>query len=881
MRTRAGLVLMTLALALAPWPPAAASAKPAKAAPAQAAADGKPLAAKAADAPPAVEPLRAAVRDLMQTFGDRYPKGAEFLTRLDALERRMAGAADGKPLAAKAAGEEPARCRAEFDVLQREALLANPLVSGQPILYIVRHQYKPDHHSTETMFQTGEINTGSFEAGGAMKTIDLARGGAMKTLLDVPAGVARDPEIDFDGRRILFSMRKDAQDDYHLYEIAADGTGLRQLTSGPGVFDIDPMYLPDGQIIFTSSREPKYCQCNRHIMGNLFRMGPGGEHIIQIGHNILFEGHPSLMPDGRIMYDRWEYVDRHFGPSFGLWTVNPDGTNHALLYGNNAWSPGAILDGRVIPGTEKFIATFGSCHDRPWGAIAIVDRTRGMDGSDPVERLWPASARRLLPQQRTETGFERAGGIDGFKSVLPKYEDPYPLSDKYFLCSRAIRDEEMAIFLLDVFGNEVLVHDEAPGCYDPMPVSPRARPPVVPSRVDFAKTEGWFYVSDVYKGSGMERLPRGTIKWLRIIEAPQKLFWSHGAWGIDATQAPAMNWNATNNKRILGDVPVEADGSAYFAVPADKFIYFQARDADKMMVQSMRSGTTIMPGEMQGCVGCHEDRLAAAPADRSGQAFSRAPSRIEPWYGPPRDFNYLTEVQPVFDKYCLRCHDYGKPGAKKVVLAGDVGVVFNASYVELRSKSAVRWFMDKPDGPKVYVKAVDDGPPDVLPPYAWGSHRSRLVDVIRSGSQVKLDRESIERVITWIDLNAPYYGSYATAFGGNAFGRSPLDDNQLRRLRVLTGVQVGQKAAEEQASQISFTRPETSPCLAGLTNGDPKYAEALAIIRAGQEVLAKQGRPDMPGCKLSEVDRRRQEKYDALVRAEAEARRALMGAEKK
>ena len=160
------------------------------------------------------------------------------------------------------------------------------------------------------------------------------------------------------------------------------------------------MFLPDGDIVMASSREPKYCHCNRHIMCNLFRMGPAGEHLIQIGHNILFEGHPSLMPDGRILYDRWEYVDRHFGPSFGLWTVNPDGTSHALFYGNNAWAPGAIMDARVIPGTERSIATFGSCHDRPWGAIAIVNRGRGLDGSEPVERIWPAEVRRFLEGQQ-------------------------------------------------------------------------------------------------------------------------------------------------------------------------------------------------------------------------------------------------------------------------------------------------------------------------------------------------------------------------------------------------------------------------------------------------------------------------------------------------
>jgi hypothetical protein len=864
MTTRLLLVLgLVGVLAPAPaWGKAAPGAKP-QAAPGakpkaahQAVPEAEPVAAGQGGPQAGADALRAAIRDLMQTFGSRYGRGAEFLARLERIEDA-----------------------AEFAALRREALLANPLVSGQPILFVVRAQYAADHHSTETMFQTGEINTGKFRGPGALKTVDFGRGGEVRTLVEAPRGVARDPEVDFDGRRIIFSMRKDITDDYHLYEVAADGSGLRQLTSGAGVFDIDPACLPAGDIVFVSSREPKYCQCNRHIMGNLFTMGPGGEALRQIGHNILFEGHPSLAPDGRILYDRWEYVDRHFGPSFGLWTVNPDGTGHALFYGNNAWSPGAILDARVIPGTEKVVATFGSCHDRPWGAIAVVDRSRGLDGSDPVERIWPASARGLLPHERTATGFEHAGGIDGFKTVTPKYEDPYPLSDKYFLASRTVKGEEMGLALLDVFGNELLLHGEPPGCFDPMPLGPRPRPQAIPPRVDLAASEGLFYLADVYDGTGMASVARGTIRYLRVVEAPQKLFWCQGHWNIDATQAPAMNWNCTNNKRVLGDVPVEEDGSAYFAVPADRFIYFQALDKDKMMVQSMRSGTTIMPGETQGCVGCHENRLAAtAPADRPSAALRRGPSRLEPWYGPPRDFNYLAEVQPVFDRCCVRCHDYGKPGAKKLVLAGDLGLAFNASYVELRSKSAVRWFMDPPGAGKVLVKAVDDGPPDVLPPYAWGSHRSRLVDHLRSGGgDLKVDRESFERIVTWIDLNAPYYGSYATSFGDNAFGRSPLDAKQVARLGELTAVAVGDQKVEMKASQVSFTRPELSPCLAGLKEKDPaKYAEALAIIRAGQETLARVGRADVPGYRLSDVDRARQEKYDALMRAQAAARRAIV-----
>jgi len=822
-------------------------------------------------------PLRQAVDDLTRTFGDRYPKGQAFLAQAANLERR----------AKQATHDQTASVMAEITALRREALLANPLVRDWPILFVVRRQYRSDHHATATMFQNGEINTNSFQGSAAIKTIALAAGGKVSTLIDVPKGVARDPEVGFDGRKILFSMRKDKADDYHIYEMDLDDAvrckGVRQLTSGSHLSDIDPIYLPDGRIVFASTREPKVCQCNRHIMANLFKMDADGSNLHQIGRNTLFEGHPFLMPDGTILYDRWEYVDKHFGPAFSLWTVNPDGTNHVLFYGNNAWSPGAIVDARIIPGTQRFVATFGSCHDRPWGAIAVVERTRGLDGLTPVVRSWPAD---ITPQlsNRRDYGNGRGRGhpmgwqIDTFKRLKTKYEDPYPLSEKYFLCSRMVEGERTGIFLIDVFGNEVLVHAEALGCYDPMPIRPRPRPPVVPSRRDLAKKEGLYYVVDVYVGSGMERVKRGTIKWLRIVEAPPKLFWTHTLWNIDATQAPAMNWNCTNNKRVLGKVPVESDGSAYFAVPADTFVSFQLLDENNMMVQSMRSGTMIQPGETTGCVGCHENRLATVQNGQVAKAMRRSPSRIQPWYGPPREFNYLTEVQPVFDKHCVKCHDRGKPGGKKLNLSGDVGLAFNTSYLELRRKSALRWFPDPPGGKKLLVKAVDDGPAEALPPYAWGSHRSKLVDVIRGKhNDAKLDKESIDRIVTWIDINAPYYGSYASAYPHNAFGRSPLSNQQLKRLAELTGVKVGQQNTEMQGSQVSFDRPELSPCLAKLKDKtDPKYTEALAIIRAGKAMLAKRPRMDMPGAKLVGIEAKRQQKYDKQARAEAVVRRNMV-----
>ncbi len=801
---------------------------------------------------PPLSAVRQAIDDLTTTFGERYPQGRAFAERWDALAAREA-----------AMGKTPEFDR-ELAQLRREVLLANPLLTQTPLLFVVRRQYRPDHHNTATFFPqaANEYNDGAFTPGGALKVIDFARGGEVRTLLALPDGVVRDPEVDFDGSRVLFSMRTNSADSYHLYEINQDGTGLRQLTFAPDVDDLDPFYLPDGNIVFSSTREPKYCACNRHIMANLYRMDGDGANIHQIGKSTLFEGHGSLMPDGRILYDRWEYVDRNFGDAQALWTVNPDGTSHAVYWGNNTASPGAVIDARIIPGTEQAICVFGSCHDRPWGALAIIDRRLGLDGREGVVRTWPAEATNLIHQ----TGWQI---FDAFTQVKLKYENPFPLSDRYFLAARMSGEgEQMGLYLLDVFGNELLVHSEAPGCFDPMPLGTRPRPPVIPERRDFANQPGTFYVQDVYQGTQMAGVTRGDIKWLRVVESPAKRFWTRPGWGGQGFEGPAMNWTDFGSKRILGTVPVEADGSVNVEVPSEKFVYFQLLDANRMMVQSMRSGTMVQSGERASCIGCHDERRTSPETLPTGvlEALRRPPSRLEGWQGAPRDFGYLAEVQPVFNERCVGCHDFGKEAGRKLNLAPDRDLVFNTSYNELWRKE--------------FIHVVGAGPAETQPARSWGSHASKLVTTLRNNPRCggKLTPQEFERIVTWIDLNAPYYPSFASAHPDNLAGRSPLDDRQLARLEELTGVPLLKLAdhAANRGPQITFDRPELSPCLTTLVKmRDPNFREALAIIRTGRDLLTTHPEADMPGFEPGARDQWREQKYLARLDAEQRNREAI------
>ncbi len=711
---------------------------------------------------------------------------------------------------------------------------AKSVLSGKQILYIERDQYAPDHHNTATLFQYGEINQNSFSPGGAMRIYDVDSR-TTKTLVETLDGVARDPELSFDGKKVIFSMRKNLEDSYHIYEINVDGTGLRQLTSAPGVSDIDPLYLPDGGIVFTSTRQPKYCMCNRHIMGNLFRMNEDGSNITQIGVSTLFEGHSSLLSDGRIMYDRWEYVDRNFGDAQALWTVNPDGTKHSIYYGNNTACPGGVLEGRQMPGTDLVVCTFGSCHDRPWGALAVIDRKLGVDGREAVVKIWPAESINIVGN----------GDLDTFKWLSNMYEDPYPIDGNFILSSRTIwfkpagwqiETSKQGIYLISMDGLEELVLEGDKSLYDPQIVQAREKPMAIPFMRNFKDTTGRFYIENVYEGTHMEGVKKGDAKWLRVVESPEKRSWTAQGWSGQGEHAPAMNWHSFENKRILGEVPIEEDGSASFIVPAGKHVYFQLLDKDKKMIQSMRSGVSLMPGEINGCVGCHEDRLSIpAPMAKRPIALNKKPMELTKWMGKePFKFSFLEHVQPVLDKHCVKCHDFDEKNREKLVLAKDLNPFFNAAYVNL--------YVNK------LVSLPGGGPANILQAYSWGSHASKLTKLIDGGHKgVKLSQKEKEILYTWMDLNGVYYPVYESAFDNDLVGRCPITFEEISRLAELTGVNLGDLRYHNRSmqAQVAFDRPELSPMLDKIRGDKEKFQEAVSILEKGKKRLKETPRGDI------------------------------------
>jgi hypothetical protein len=760
----------------------------------------------------------------------------------------------------------------------------------QTFVFVTRNQYASGHHNSETFFPAteNEFNDGQFKPGGALKLIDF-KTGSVTTLLSTEEGVIRDPEIHFDAKKILFSMRKNKDDSYHIHEINIDGTGLRQLTFMKDVDDIDPFYLADDHIAFSSTREPKYCGCNRHIMANLYRMEPDGSNIYQISKNLLFDGHGSLMPDGRILYDRWEYVDRNYGDAQSLWTCNPDGTNHALYWGNNTPSPGGVIDARIIPENNKALCVFSSCHDRPWGAIAMIDRQIGLEGPKPVVKIWPDSAMQYV----WESDYMPYFGIDNMARLQKKYEDPYPLNEQTLICSGQVKTNSnlTGLFLLDTLGNEQLLYaEEQLGSFDPIPLVARQRPPVIPVRRNLTDSTGFFYVLNVYEGTHMQDVKQGDVKYLRVIEVPEKRFWTKGDWHGQGSMYPAMNWDDFQNKKILGTVPVNDDGSTYFEVPSEKFVYFQLLDKDGMMIQSMRSGTMVQPGEQNGCIGCHDNRLVATASSKpNGVAFMKKPLQLQSWHGKTGTFSYREEVQPVFDRYCIKCHQPGSKAGTTLNLTGGTAQIFNPSYAELWGKK--------------YIRPIGAGPARMMPARSWGASASKLIDIVQKNhADVHLDSLSMDKLITWIDLNAPYYPSYATSYPNNPFGRSPLTYDESKRLKELTGINVTPGLSDSgnmyydapnELTQrdktiiflsciLNFDEPEKSEALRGLKEKDPKkYEESLQIIFEGSKRIQANGNNDFFEFKACTLDEWRDKKYIQSRKIEQENRKSIVAGEKK
>lgn len=615
---------------------------------------------------------------------------------------------------------------------------AGPLQEVASIVFAARGVNPTDGHWYANFgYYSHDPNRKAYTEGAKLYRLDLETR-ELSALLDDPKGGVRDPHVSYDGKKILFSYRPGGTEPYHLYEINADGTALKQLTSG-AYDDFEPAYLPDGGIVFVSSRCKRWVNCWLTQVAVLHRCDADGSNVRALSSNNEHDNTPWPLADGRILYTRWEYVDRSQVHFHHLWAANPDGTAQMTWFGN--LHPGiTMIDAKPIPGTDKIVASFSPGHGQREhdGVVTVVDPKGGPDAKEFARSI----------------------------SKGASFRDPWAFSENAFLAARSD-----TLVLMDGTGRtEVLrqlpAADRAAKleCHEPRPLAARPRELVIQPRTKPDEATGRLLLADVNHGRNMTGVKPGEIKKLLVLETlPMPVHYTGG-------MEPISYGGTFTLERILGTVPVEADGSAYFEVPAMRSVFFVALDAQDLAVKRMQSFTSVQPGEVLSCVGCHEHRSQTPRAEFHETLAVRKPAaRIEPIHDVPAVFDFPRDVQPILDTLCVDCHGYertsrGGPRDGRLILAGDRGPLYSHSYYML---TIARLFADGRNEPRSNYD-----------PRALGSSASRLLTLL-NGSHYGVEATPHQKKMLrlWIESAAAYPGTYA-ALGSGMIGNYS-ENNQI------------------------------------------------------------------------------------------------------
>ncbi len=749
---------------------------------------------------------------------------AKVLDRRLAELRGLAGKLAGLPESADAVLE----ARSLWLAMRRAArriVLARPEVDFEAVVYTTRHP----GHSLQNI--TGSQYPWAHKPGG---DIVVHRGlgpeGDRRAVLDGALGEGHVHGMDlwWDADRVVFAWAR--QDDWppkhntasgndsfplrgsqeptHLYEVAlgsatkpgAGAAAPRQITDHPYWSDFEPTYLADGSIAFASDRSGRSSECGKfsadHTVINIYAVGPDGTGLRRLSDNKDIDRYPHSLDNGLIAYTRWDYQERHFFEVHSIWTVRPDGTMADAVFNQHLRHPFGLRETRSIPGSERLVSIATGHHTLAYGPVVVIDPHVGINTPAAIEIVTP----HVRPQEGGMAGRpSREGGVPDRDGL---YQTPWALSEDCFLvsytyetCSPRARSQPkngFAVYLIDVFGHkELIARDRVLSCCFAMPLRPRPRPPVLSETVAPDEPFATCYVTDVYEG--LTGIPRGEAKYIRVAQRV--------GWPLD-DKVGAMRWipgNAWERQfgfwswapvRVIGEVPVEPDGSAHFKVPVDTAVYFQVLDEKRMELYRMRSHVTFQPGEARGCRGCHETQpLAPHAAGPVPAALTRpADTPAPPPWGSRRLIGYEDLIQPILDEHCVKCHapaglagssagEGKKPAAGLDFSAGRGPDGFCQSF---RTMFGYARGSRKRTGPVLVSVSNRFSGHSVSRPKEFGSHRSKLVRVLlddaRHRKNVRLSEEQWRTLVTWVDVNAPYHDRF--------FNRRPDDGGAVRNIRV-------------------------------------------------------------------------------------------------
>jgi hypothetical protein len=674
----------------------------------------------------------------------------------------------------------------------RRAKRLNALRARCGKIVFTKHFEMGEVHYAFTEGLSDGLSKRYFHPGGGLFLLDVTgKTPTVETLVDAGSGgVIRDPDVSYDGKRILFAWKKSrGKDDYHLYEMDVKSRKIRQLTFGLGFADYEGCYLPDDNILFNSTRCVQAVDCWWTEVSNLYICNKDGKFLRRLGFDQVHSNYPQVLDDGRVVYTRWDYNDRGQIYPQPLFQMNPDGTAQTEYYGNNSWFPTSIVHARGIPGTGKVMALATGHHTRQRGKLCIVDSSKGRQQASGVTMLAPVAP-------------AKAVRVDAYGQRGDQFQYPYPFSETEFLTGFRADGSRLRFgiyFMRDDASRELLTVDGKRDSSQPVPLNARSKPTIRPTVVDYRKKTGTFYVQNVYIGPGLKGIKRGAIKSLRVVALDFRAanVGSNGnrgpaSWSLVTTPI-SINNGTWDVKSVLGSAKVHPDGSAFFTVPARLPVYFQLLDEKNHVVQSMRSWSTLQPGENFSCVGCHENKNETSLATGTTQAMKAGPKKLTPFYGPARGFSFPKMIQPILDKHCIKCHkDRKQKGASKAKTpAADRNNVFSLLGATNHDRGAKREWSDS------YLNLTQRGKPNemvqwlnvqsippMLPPYFAGANKSRIFEQIAGDKcKVKLSREELDKIACWIDLLVPYCGDYVegnTWSAGDKANHKRLMDKRRR-----------------------------------------------------------------------------------------------------
>ena len=621
--------------------------------------------------------------------------------------------------------------------------------------------------------------------GEGARIVRLDPDGQLRVLTEDFASAA-EPDISFDGTHILFAGQRQPVDRWSIWEMNAAGGDARQITKDLGNCR-SPIYLslmysigahgsappPPGpwqQIMFVSDAAEAANETGSDVATHLYSCKLDGGLVRRLTYNLSSDLDPFLMDDGRVLLAGWQRRDlrRGFGGRVTLFGMNTDGTDYALFCGDQ----GRRIK-RMPCVTADGLAVFVEADQLAW---------------DGAGQLGAATLRRNFHSYRALTD-----------DPAVRYHSPAPLPDGAILVScRAVGDKPSTtqssrddgpvggthgIYRFDPkTGQRRLIFDD-PQRHDlgAKALTPRRQPDGRSSSVNEEYRTGKLYCLNAYltEPQYTGQLGPNNIRAVRVLEGvPPADFLERRKPGEPDFGWPGVTGHglpAVAPRRVLGQAPVEDDGSFHLEVPADTPIELELLDADGVAIRSC-GWIWARPREARGCIGCHEDP-ELAPENRFVKAVQKPAVQLTLPPEKRRTVDFRRDVMPIIVRKCASCHA-GQDGS--LDLRAEPTMYFNRAYETLltpaeepqpsgRAVPAGKTLAPQPASAgallgKYVVPCAARTSPLVCwlmgrnTARSWDQSRTSAVTILKHPSEnvEPLTEDERQVIIEWIDLGAPW-----------------------------------------------------------------------------------------------------------------------------